>query len=115
MKPFDLKKALAGEPVVARDGKKIEFLAHDPKAGEGFRILARRDGESCAYFFYTNGKHTNGVEMPCDLFMAPTKREGWVLVYDDLSTSRVYKSKSEAEERLILGYKAKACRIEWEE
>ena len=86
MKPFDLKRALAGDPVVTRDGRKIEFVAHDPKAGAGFRILARREGESCASSFYTDGKHTDGIELPYDLFMAPTKREAWVNVYPMGST-----------------------------
>lgn len=81
MKPFDLKAALAGDPVVTRNGKKIAFLAHDPAAAQICRVLARAEDETYPYSFAENGAFVLGTESIRDLFMAPKKRTVWVNLY----------------------------------
>jgi len=78
MKPFNLEKALAGEPVVTRDGRKINDLHF-------FHTLTR----DCKLYGVINnsinawtheGKWlSTGVEQPEDLFMA--EPEKWINVY----------------------------------
>ena len=72
MRPFNLEAALAGAPVVTRDGREVTqlvmFDCHDnlPVAGvlDGIIHLWSIEGKSGPYKF--------------DLFMAPTKKTGWV-------------------------------------
>ncbi len=82
MKPFDLKAAKRGEPVVTRDGWKARIVCFDRKTewigggivafidtGSSELILAYdENGESC----YSNSGD--------NLFMAPKKVERWVVV-----------------------------------
>ena len=84
MKPFDLQKALAGEPVVTRDGRPVKIAGYNPHAVEGVRILGWAGKTSRSW--YCDGKYTeaeNGHD--ADLFMAENpkvKKEGWVNVYN---------------------------------
>ena len=39
--PFNLAKALAGHPVITRDGRKVEFIVHDPKYPGEQKLLVR--------------------------------------------------------------------------
>jgi len=88
MKPFDLEKALAGEPVVTRDGRPVKIAAYNPDANDYAQLLIWLDGD--AYSCHRNGKRTKCSESSLDLFMAEkpkVKKEGWVNVfkskYDD--------------------------------
>ena len=81
MKPFDLKAALAGAPVVTRDGKAVKWIAHDPGAIESSRVIARIGNATGHEKFYESGQTWNWTETQSDLFMAPVKREGWVNIY----------------------------------
>ena len=82
MKPFKLKDALRGEPVVNRAGHKIAFIAHDPDASAAFRVLARAAGADCVMTFQEDGRCGLLAEA-YDLFMAPKKRMVWVNLYPD--------------------------------
>lgn len=114
MKPFDLKKALAGEPVVTRDGRKVDFIFHDPGAPDKkMRVYARYGGDCNMY--REDGIYNENREMPWDLFMAPSKQERWMIVNDDGFTSRAFKTKEEAEKLLPKFTGSRVCRVEWEE
>lgn len=81
--PFDLERALAGDPVQTRDGKPFtqihKFNTTVPYciAGvlDGFLKLYTRDGKYNPALGDTNS----------DLFMAPKVREYWVNVYRNTS------------------------------
>lgn len=81
LKPFDLKEALAGKPVVARNGTPIVFIAHDPDAAADSQVLARAEGAPFAQRYYADGVFTRSGPTSEDLFIMPRKREAWVNIY----------------------------------
>ena len=82
MKPFDLEAAKRGEPIVTREGYKVEFIAHVPNARSsnqvvclhGVQVLTHDESGKCGSY--------NG-ESSLDIFMAPKKRTVWVNLYSD--------------------------------
>ena len=98
MKPFDLKQALSGKPVVTRDGRKVLEIYHFKTAAQPFTVRAVIDGpEKPIIQQYTEDGITSAVfvSSSLDLFMAPEKREWWVglirrkngIIYPFLDTS----------------------------
>lgn len=93
-KPFDLKKALAGEPVITRDGRKVLKIVHidsnlsDPLYKLCCIIIDDDDDHNDdgppfiidAFFTDINGREQgNDTFSPDDLFMAPTTY--WINIY----------------------------------
>lgn len=122
MKPFDLKAALAGAPVVTRDGREVKWLAHDHGADPSFAVLARIEGSTSQVPLHENGMMFVRSECQSDLFMAPVKREGWVNIHTCTNgqpgvvafCGNVWATK-ELAETLQTPSKIAAIRIEWEE
>lgn len=92
MKLFNLEKALAGEPVITRDGREAEIGSHKEGAdlqlvgwiliGDQWRSTAwRADGRSVAF---TPAEH--------DLFMAPQKKTMWIRCYVDVDGRVIVRS-----------------------
>jgi hypothetical protein len=77
MKPFDLKKALAGEPVITRDGRPVKIAGYNPDAADYSQVLGWT-GKYCD-LWYADGSSEFGDEEY--LFMAPTERVEWVVVW----------------------------------
>ena len=80
MKPFDLEKALAGEPVVTRDGKPVSHITKFPAKNSRWQLCAVVDG--FIEPFSEDGMHI--FLRPQDLFMVENpkvKKEGWINVY----------------------------------
>jgi tellurite resistance-related uncharacterized protein len=104
MKPFNLQKALAGEPVVTRDGNKVtEIHNFSTRHGEMtvFAII-----EGCFLTFNNNGKHYSSefVDSNFDLFMA--EPEAWINIYyskvqEKIWNSVKYNSEEEAKENIV--------------
>lgn len=82
MKPFDLEAAKAGAPIVTRDGRPAEFIAHVEEAHPGQRLVVLLDGDVRLKF--ENGKYASSPAHVSDhdLFMAPVKRAVWVNLYE---------------------------------
>jgi hypothetical protein len=81
LKPFDLTKALAGEPVITRSGKEVTDL-HLFNIREDYRPLygvVDKEVES----FTKQGEYLDGEESELDLFMAPETVKYYVHVYKD--------------------------------
>ena len=83
MKPFNLEEALAGKPVVTRDGKKVYDIFHLSSMRNERNVLAifeydcmlyRHDG-TCIF----NSKEPHSS----DLLMESEKKSIWVNVYED--------------------------------
>jgi hypothetical protein len=78
MKPFNLQDALAGKPVVTRDGKAVKQIAYFPEV-ETYAVMAYIEGSDVDTYTregsYWSSKGTH------DLFMASTKKTGWVNIY----------------------------------
>lgn len=87
MKPFDLQKALAGEPVVTRQGKNAIHLGELNNGGHK-DLIWKIELSSSEIVILTDlgGNHTpweDGQERNpiCDLFMAPVRKQEWVNIY----------------------------------
>ena len=82
MKPFNLEAALAGEPVVTRDGRDVTNLVYFPDAGGVYKIAGVLD--ECVETFTEEGFFFNyEAQSAHDLFMKPKKRTVWVNLYLD--------------------------------
>lgn len=73
-KPFDLEKAMAGEPVVTRDGRPYKFGAYNPDAG--FPIVGWI--ETTPFSHKEDGRVNDLHKMPTDIFMAAKTQKVWV-------------------------------------
>ena len=94
MKPFDLKQALSGKPVVTRDGRKVEEIKYFKTANLDLnKVAAVING--VIHFCNENGSHHPPHEHMADLFMAPEKREWWVGLSRVGSTTYSYLATSE--------------------
>lgn len=72
---FDLEKALAGAPLVTRDGNKARNLIKDESPAYFYTHKAEvlNDGEWCVLYYSSNGKGMiNGEEWKFDLFLVDT-------------------------------------------
>lgn len=90
MKPFDLERALAGDPVVTRDGREVPWLAYCHEAHVSQRVVALIKGSRELDFFNTNGRATPYAEHKNDLFMAPKKRTVWVNLFRRASGCEIF-------------------------
>lgn len=77
MKPFNLERAKAGDPIVARDGRNVKFIAHVPEALDGYRVVCLLN--NFVLTFHDNGvfDHLNPGTECNNLFMAPKKITVW--------------------------------------
>lgn len=91
-KPFDLQKALAGEPVVTGSNEKAEYVCTVKNARNGTyhvfkcHFIDSDYGQSEAiYHFNDLGEGFQGLGMVragyVDLFMAPVKKTVWVNIW----------------------------------
>ena len=81
MKPFNLEEALAGKPVVTRDGLKVIQL-HLFECDLRFPLGAVIENGNCIFGFKKDGTWTN-VPSDYDLFMASPEKTVWVNLYHD--------------------------------
>lgn len=105
MKDFNLEKAIAGAPLVTRDGRKVLEFKYFTQAFEGTRypvfVILEHGGEE-VLSYTKQGEFSSGRLSPEDLFMATTERKGYVNVLRAASgfmfCSRIYTSLTQAEE-----------------
>jgi len=117
LKPFNLERALAGDPVVTGDGKNVSQL-HMFNCEDPFCLYGVISGETLPSAFKVDGSWgVQKYEVDKNLFMAPVKKEGWV----NLSSSNdvycnncIYKTKEEAFVNKLINY-IDTVKIEWEE
>lgn len=76
MKKFNLEKAIAGEPLITRDGREVEEFKYFKTVKT---IIVVIDGKLYQYFINGRCICTKGDYM--DLFMAPKKQKFTVLIY----------------------------------
>lgn len=86
MRPFNLKEALAGKPVVTRGGRKVKALHHFDcvKGKESLMVVIEadpRDATVRAYF--EDGRYLgSGNKSQSDLMMAPIMRYSVMVLKD---------------------------------
>lgn len=103
MREFDLQKALAGEKLITRDGRKItEIYQFKTYNKSEFNIMGVIENEEM-FHYDESGRAGRFGEFPQDLFMAPTTKTYYVNVYEnDIETGsingrRIHCSKEEAQ------------------
>ena len=85
-KPFDLSKALAGAKVVTRDGKTVTELHDFPSASESPFNQTAGVVDGVLLTWHRDGRFLKSKESERDLFLASTRREGWVNIHSLTST-----------------------------
>lgn len=119
LKPFNLEKALAGEKVVTLGGQEVVKIVHFKDATPDERVIFQV--EDVVYLCSEDGKYyTTGSGSQLDLFMAPTKKQGWMNIYKTsvnslvAYTSGVYETKQQAEADATFNV-IDTVMFEWEE
>jgi len=116
MKPFNLEQALAGKPVMTREGRKVVRIFYAEEACENSQVICVFE-TGVVFPYYKDGAYTTSSSVN-DLVMAPTKKEGWINIYNVLSLDVTGKNIYPTEEAALAN---KGCdciatiKIEWEE
>jgi hypothetical protein len=80
LEKFDLERALAGEPVITRDGSQVTQLVKFDAPESTYTLRGVLDGDIKSWGI--DGKYYAGNEdRPADLFMKPKENTIWVNVY----------------------------------
>lgn len=100
MKPFNLERALAGEPVVTRDGLKVLRVIHVPESARPSTVLIVTEDTVVAWVAENGMYYDTSERSRSDVFMAPKEVTviGWVNVYLSGLFSEVYKTEKRAVE-----------------
>lgn len=112
MRPFDPEKAKAGDKTVTRDGREVRVLCIDAPGGQPVIVMDDTG--------YITRHNLDGIfpgpnlENCNDLFMAPTKKEGWVNIFGGMYVSpEIFKTEQAALDSA--NHSIATVRIEWEE
>ena len=108
--------------VVTRDGRAVRIICTDRKGATPIIALVN-DGlsEELGYAFYSDGKYFIDKDDELDLFFAPEKHEGWIIINKWADGERdtngiIYHTKLDIPDIPIVGGKRVATiKIEWEE
>ena len=124
MKQFNLQEYLANpsRQVVTRDGRPVRIICTDRKGATPIIALVN-DGlsEELGHAFYSDGKIFSDEDNELDLFFAPEKHEGWIIINKWADGERdtngiIYHTKLDIPDIPIVGGKRVATiKIEWEE
>lgn len=79
MEKFNLERALAGEPVVTRDGREVTEIHLFKTIKTNYPLIVVVGGDNQEYT--EEGKFNINVYSNDDLFMKPKVVEGWFNVY----------------------------------
>ena len=123
MKEFSLEEYLKNpnREVVTRDGRKVRIICTDFDNPD-YPVIGEIKGYKWPLSFATNGLLIkDGVEQPNDLFFAPEKHEGWIIInkYPDGvrdTNGIIYHTKSDVPNITPVGiHRVATIKIEWEE
>lgn len=105
MKEFNLERALAGEPVVTRDGRRVRVICGDLN-NDDYKVvvLIENNGREQVQFYEEDGK-IRITAHPDDLFMKPKTVERWAIITAECDVvSTLIKSRESAIEWQQLYY-----------
>lgn len=117
MKPFNLERALAGDPVVTRDGDCVIHIMFVPDI---YKL-------TCPVLYVTafgrynvrkDGKLYIDKDSSLDLFMASVKRERWVAIHkqgDGYYPGGLFQTETACQKFSSSKTKVGIAKIEWEE
>lgn len=127
MKKFSLEEYLKNpnSEVVTRDERKVRIICTDRKNHDSQPIIALvetyEDDERVRSYKIDGKWSVDGLESSFDLFFAPTKHEGWIIInkYPDGvrdTNGIIYDTKSDIPDTPPIGVQRVATiKIEWEE
>lgn len=101
MEKFDLERALAGEPVITRDGREVTEIHLFKTVKTDYPLIVVVGGDNHEYT--EEGKFNINVSSNDDLFMKPKVIEGWFNVYlvgVKIWTSSAYESEERAKQNI---------------
>ena len=86
MKPFDLERAKAGDPVMMKNGQPVRIICFD--ANNIYPIIglatSKPGGNEAIYGYTFEGKYTNSISITeFDLVMATKKKKLWRRLWKD--------------------------------
>lgn len=106
LKPFNLSDALAGKPVVTRDGRPVKIAGYNPDFN-GNSLAAwmgapadKEMNHATVHAWNKDGIYDVGIDHDFDLFMAPTTRTVWVNIYRPLPGALDFVSTTHHSEQL---------------
>ena len=126
MKQFNLQEYLANpnRQVVTREGKKVRIVCTD-RAGLAAKpivaLITLPNGDEVIKTFWDNGIETAGSEDKNDLFFAPEKHEGWIVINkwpDGVMDTNgiIYDTELDIPNKPQVGaHRVATIKIEWEE
>lgn len=126
MKQFNLQEFFAHpeRKVVTRDGRKVRIVCTD-RAGLYTKpivaLITLPNGDEVIKTFWDNGIETAGSEDKNDLFFAPEKHEGWIIINKWPDGERdtngiIYDTELDIPNKPQVGtHRVATVKIEWEE
>lgn len=116
MKPFNYEAAMRGEKVVTRDGRQVRIIAK--RNDEKYPIVALIGLKEEVQTFKMDGGCLD-KETEQDLFMAPTVKEGWIVLYKcppyHMGCTHVFETEQEAKEVIKYMSHVAITKITWEQ
>ena len=124
MKEFSLEEYLKNpsRKVVTRDGRPVRIICTDRKGATPIIALVN-DGlsEELGHAFYSDGKIFSDEDNELDLFFAPEKHEGWIIINKWPDGERdtngiIYDTELDIPNKPQVGtHRVATIKIEWEE
>ena len=125
MKEFSLEEYLKNpnREVVTRDGRKVRIICTDRKGDTPVIALVHNadNGQEYGCAFYSDGKYFRDKDDEFDLFFAPEKHEGWIIInkYPDGERDTngiIYDTELDIPNKPQVGtHRVATIKIEWEE
>lgn len=125
MKEFSLEEYLKNpdREVVTRDGRKVRIICTDRKGDTPIIALVynANEGQEYGYAFYSDGKYFIDKDDEIDLFFAPEKHEGWIIINKWPDGERdtngiIYDTELDIPNKPQVGtHRIATIKIEWEE
>ena len=125
MKEFSLEEYLKNpnREVVTRNGRKVRILCTDRKGDTPIIALVynANEGQEYCYAFYSDGKFFRNGNDELDLFFAPEKHEGWIIINKWPNGERdtngiIYSTELDIPNKPQVGtHRVATVKIEWEE
>ena len=125
MKEFSLEEYLKNpdREVVTRDGRKVRIICTDRKGDTPIIALVynANEGQEYGYAFYSDGKYFIDKDDEIDLFFAPEKHEGWIIINKWPDGERdtngiIYDTELDIPNKPQVGtHRVATVKIEWEE
>lgn len=126
MKQFNLEEYLKNpnREIVTRDGRKVRIVCTD-RAGLNAKpivaLITLPNGDEVIKTFWNNGFETTAIEGENDLFFAPEKHEGWIIINKWPNGVRdtngiIYDTELDIPNKPQVGtHRVATVKVEWEE